>query len=576
MRAFGKLPLLALLLLPVMLLAQNADEAKIKQERRRLLIEQTLADLQNLKLGENRAIVFAKIGGLVWDADKKRARAFFQTAANELMNAQAVAEAAPKSSSYQNDLLIGSSTRPMVLNAIASRDAELALDLLARSRPAAVVKALTFSSVKDSKITNAGNSAYLVQNEINLEQSFYRMAADQNPEKAEKLLKESLSRSVSSETLNLLKKLAEKDPNSATELGSRIADKLIQAKFSKDGQADYQTLQAVIAFLNEFVAPGNSTAKPLKLDDGQMRQLSEKLISYFLGEGGSEAYYLAYSIMPIAEKLSPSSVESLKRVAKTSPRGDMGFPYDPDVQKLLSGETTPDQMLAEAKKYSSNWQRQIYQSAANKLVNAGNMSRAMEVLMENFSDDALEEALRNLNSQYANSLIGAGKFTEAEQLIDLMPESSRPSALINLANSLYPRNPSENKTLALAILNKARALAGERPETSNDMYPLMQIISAYANIEPVEAFRLYESLVPQMNELTDAAAVINGFQGGANIRDGEYVLNQGNSFGFYGADFSMLSTFSKSDFDRTVKLIDSFNRREVRISLKLQLIESLN
>ncbi|MEP6848672.1 MAG: hypothetical protein ABI999_07435 [Acidobacteriota bacterium] len=576
MRAFGKLPLLALLLLPVVLLAQNADEAKIKQERRRLLIEQTLADLQNLKLGENRAIVYAKIGSLVWDADQKRARAFFQTAVNELMNAQAVAEAAPKSSTYQNDLLMGSSTRPTVLNAVASRDAELALDLMARSRPAAVVKALTLSSGKDSKITNAGNSAYLAQNEINLEQTFYRMAADQNPEKAAKLLQESLSKSVSSETLNLLKKLAEKDPDSATELGSRIADKLIQAKFSKDGQADYQTLQAVIAFLNEFIAPGNSATKSLKLDEGQMHQLGEKLITYFLGEGGSEAYYLAYSIMPIAEKLSPSSVEALKRVAKTSPRGDMGFQYDPDVQKLLSGETTPDKMLAEAKKYSSNWQRQIYQSAASKLVNAGNMPRAMEVLKENFLDDALEEALRNLNSQYANSLISTGNFTEAEQLIDQMPESSRASSLVNLANSLYPRNPGENKTLALAILNKARTLTGERPETSNDMYPLMQIISAYANIEPSEAFRLYESLVPQMNELTDAAAVINGFQGGSNIREGEYVLNQGNSFGFYGADFSMLSTFSKSDFDRTVKLIDSFNRREVRISLKLQLIETLN
>ena len=107
------------------------------------------------------------------------------------------------------------------------------------------------------------------------------------------------------------------------------------------------------------------------------------------------------------------------------------------------------------------------------------------------------------------------------------------------------------------------------------MQNLTQIISSYGAIEPDEAFRLFEPLIPQMNELSDAAAVINGFQRNSNVKQGEYAMISGNSWGFYGADFSVLSRLSVKDFDRTLSLIDAFTRREIRVSLKLQLAEIL-
>jgi len=109
-----------------------------------------------------------------------------------------------------------------------------------------------------------------------------------------------------------------------------------------------------------------------------------------------------------------------------------------------------------------------------------------------------------------------------------------------------------------------------------EMENLMQIINTYISIEPSESFGIYESLVPQMNELSDAAAVINGFQSSGNgVRNGEFLLNQGNSFGYYGADYTPVRALAERDFQRTIGLIDSFTRREIRISLKLQLAEQL-
>jgi hypothetical protein len=563
---------------PVFVFAQNDDEAaKEKQHRQVLLLDQILKDLPNLKLGENRALVYAKLGNLVWRTDEKRARAFFQNSVNELINAQIAAEADKKNAAYQNDLITGQSTRSQILHTIAARDAELALEYLYKTRPAAVVKAFSATTVKNSKISNNyGNYDYLVQNETNLEQGFVRLAADQSPERAVKLLKESLKKGFSSETLNLLKKLHEKDAETANEMASEIIGKLIGSSFSKQNQVNHQNINVATYLLSEYIRQKPATEKTVKFDESQMRSLADKLISFHLQpNNGSGYYYNSYQILPIAEKLSPASVEPLKKLQKNNPRIGFHSDYDPEVSKLLNGETTAEQLLSEAKKFPVNSRRQIYHTAANKLAQQGNLSRATEILTDNFDDDALEEAIRNLNSQYSYTLMSAGRFEEAEAIIDGFPENTRVGALISLANSIYRKNQEENKSYAIAVLGKARALVSEKPEDTNEMQNLTQIISAYGEIEPAEAFQLFEPLIPQMNELSDAAAVINGFQRNSNVKQGEYAMISGNSWGFYGADFSILTRLSNKDFDRTLNLIDAFTRREIRVSFKLQLAENI-
>ena len=205
---------------------------------------------------------------------------------------------------------------------------------------------------------------------------------------------------------------------------------------------------------------------------------------------------------------------------------------DPEVSKLLSnGDTTPEMLLGAVSKVPLQSRSQIYQMAANKFAQQGNINRAAEVLNDNFSDDALEEMLRNLNSQYAYTLISAGKFAEAETLIDSLPENTRLNMLINLANAIYQKNPEENKSHAASVLGKARALIAYKPEDSNEMSMLMQIISAYSVIEPSEGFRIFESLTPQINELAEAAITIYGFQKSSNVKDGEFLMTTGDSLG---------------------------------------------
>jgi hypothetical protein len=548
------------------------DAAKEKQKRKDLLVEQILAEIPNLKLAENRALVYARVGGLEWNSDQARARSLFQAAIAELINAQTLAEANQARVSYQNELLTSGSTRPAILQAIAANDAELALSALVRTRPAAVAKAMMAPAAKTDKISNyAQNNNYVAQNELNMEQTFVRLAADQNPERAIKLLKDSLAKGPSNESLNLLKKLAEKDRSAAKEIGAQLVDKLIQANITVNNLPNYPNIQISIAYLNDFIAVQKQSEGIFA--DSQMQKLADKLVSYFRTNHGG---YMDYSIVTIAEKLSPAAAPQLKQHVNNGwNEGGLRPAYDPELSNLMnSSETPPDQLLSLVGKYPHSRQM-IVQNVANRFAQQGDVNRAAELIKDNFADDTLDEAMRNLNQQYANFLINQGRFIEAERVIDQFPENSRFSALISLATNIFQKDNAENKTYALAVVSKAIGLLPEKPVTSTDMSNFMQVIRAYSDIEPAEASRMYEGLVPQLNELIDGAAVINEFQGGGNVREGEFLLSQGYWINSYGVDVSAFRNLANKDFNGSIGLIDGFSRREIRISMKLDLASSL-
>jgi hypothetical protein len=311
------------------------------------------------------------------------------------------------------------------------------------------------------------------------------------------------------------------------------------------------------------------------LDVNQLRKLAETLIAFYLDPIRQQQYgYNLSSLIPIAEKLIPSAVERIGQVQQENTRrGYVDQSYE-EINKLLStNETSAEQLVAAARRFPVNSRGRIYETAASRYAAQGNVSAALQVLENNFSDQALEQARNNLNSHLFNQLQSQGKFAEAERLIDELPEPNRVYSLIGLANAAFSRNREGDRPYALALMAKARSLIPERPDTANEMSQLMQVVSAYAQMDTDEAMRLFVSIIPQFNELADAAIVLYAFQGNSSIRQGETLLWHGNSYGMH-FDHGLMARFAEKDFDRTMGLIDSFARREMRIMLKSYLVES--
>lgn len=561
-----------ILIAPLSLSAQKVDEAaKGRSERQVALIEATKAELQTLKLGENRAGLGVRLASLMWRTDAELARGMFLTAANELIDAQSQAESASRKTPGQQELLSGGSLRNQVLNTIAGNDAEMALALLVKTRPAGIARAIS-AQPESKKINLSGNYPYLVQNETAMEQRFLKLAADQNPERMITLLKTALAKGLTNETLSLLKKLHDKDPAEAKTSGAQIIDKLTGAKFSFTEPAGSQLAQYGITLVNDAMQRRDRADKSFRFEESQIKGLADKLIAFYLG---AQTGYLNHSIIAIAEKYSSANVEKFKEMSKnTRYRGD--FFQDPEVQALIKPETSATEVLAAAKKATTQNRHVLFDNAINKLTQQGNLDAVAEVIADNYEGEALDNAMNNVRSQQASRLTNEGRFAEAELIIDQLPENARNQQLLNLANSIYHKDRVENKTYATALIGKVHTSLAERPENSGDMSNYMQVINAYANIESDEAFRMFEQLIPQVNNLADAAAVLNPFQGNGNVRNGEFVVSNGLSYGNFGFDLGVMSRFAQKNFDQTIRLIEMFSRPETRISLRLQIAESLN
>ena len=573
--------LLVVLFSACALLAQDPgrdrEAEKLKAERRAKVIEAIMRDAAQLKLPENRALVSAKLGAVIWKDDTERGIALFRVAIGGLIAAQGAAEANKNPNQQYYDLINSQSLRPLILNSIASVDAELALEGFYRSRPAAIQKALASATSRGKISYSSANYAYLAQQEINLEQRLIRMISEQKPERAIAILKENIKKHLSGETLAMLKKVWEKEPGTGNELANEVVDRLISKAFFEgtNNQVNYELVNLSNSILSEYVRERSPEEKYIAFDESRMRSLAGKVISAYVERGGAMGYIPLQQLEPIAKRFSPGSYEQLKKVAENSSNfGRHGLQADDaEYTKLMNSNPTAETLISEAKKFPLEKRSAIYCGAANKLTEAGQYERAVALLNDNFDDDALENAISSLNWYYAQHLVNRGEFDAAESMMMEFNESNRISALSSLATTIYSRNPEENRSRANGILQRVRSLLPERPDTNNELSQLLQLISTMANIEPAEAFRNFEPAVGQINEVTEAWAVVNGFQGGGNLRQGEYLMSGGFNFGVY-VDPSIFRTLAQKDFVRTMALVDGFSRREMRILTLIGLLES--
>lgn len=557
---------------------QKIDPAKEAEKlaKQVTLAEQALADAQGLRLGENRAFVFAKAGALVWKSDKKAAQEMFQRSVNELGTAQMNAEAEEnRKANFQSDMRIIQMVRPRILGTIGERDAEFALDAMYRTRTAWIQKALSIAAeaATTTRIADLnGISIQFARVESNLEQRLMRLAAEQNPERAAKQLQDTIRKGLSLETLALLKRLYLKEPELATSLAAEVLDKLQSASFTPN-PSDPTIVWLAFAILNDSLRVPNPNLKEIRFDEAVLRSLAGKLINQAMSPDRNARYNAGMfpQLIKIAEKYSPLSVATLKKLQKVNgPPGIDGL-QDTDSRRLAT--MSAPQLIAEAKKLPIESRTPIYQNAANKMSQSGDYNGAVELLNANFSGQALEHAVNGLNWYYAAHLMNQAKWAEAERLIDQFPENNRRSALITLATTAFAKDPVENKTYALSVLSKVRGMMPDRPSDQTEMSQIMQLAATYAGIEPDEAFNTFDPMMPMLNELADANAVVQAFQNHGGVKMGEFVIIHGGNWGFQ-FDPNLLRSLAKADLDRTTKLIDRLTRREMRIWLKLELAEN--
>lgn len=547
-----------LLLFPLVALAQDSEQAKTPEQLRResKLIEQVLADAAQLKLPENRAFAMAQAAAFLCQTDQNRARELFHRSVAELITAQTEVSEITKNTYAFGQLIYGQTPRLNILDAVSRCDPELALEFLTKTRPPKIARLMI-------ERTDPSQQSY-INNEISNEQRFINLVAARNPQRAIELLRESLKKGVTYETLPLLKKVQQTDEKTAGKLTEETFQKLIEAKLTGN---DYPIISAIHYFLNEFGRTKTQNEKQLEVSETSLRNLVDKISAYWL-ENSNNIYSAETDGFKLVEKYFPGrAVQIRKKIEQNPPQKE----YQ-EYNRLVSGNSSPEEMIKRAEGFQI-YRTSIYGTAARKLADAGQVSQAVEMIRSKFSDDEADNQISSLYYNLAFGEMSKGNFDEAERLIDQIPtEATRFSGWLQLARQVFNKNPEENQKRASAILERARNLIDVHELTQIQINSLVEIAGAYSEIEPERAFQTLEGIVSTLNEYADAYAVVSSFRNEQMQRNGEFQISMSGGFLGTGNLGTVLAALREKDFDRTMRLIDGFRRPELRLGLKLEMI----
>ena len=561
----------------------NTEKEKAQKELEKRVLEmldQAVSDAASLKLPQNRAIVYAIAGDLYWKFDEKRARELFRNSANDILVANLEAE---KDKKADDDPYAGvfefDNVRNDILPLVAKHDADLALELLVQTRSTKIAEALAKATQPNAKqgsgMLNFNPEQYRVRQEIALEQQFAVLAAEQNPDKAIKLIKDSLAKGVSWNVMPLLQKINQKDEKKASALADDVIKKLVDTDLTKKNE----DLGAAIQFLQYATnpnAPKTGKEKLFKFTDAQLKDLAEKLVNTFLQSSNSLEMTMGMSrAMASLEKIVPTKVSLLKQkqaeALKNLPPEVKRFQQQ---EKLWNPNSTPEEILAELPKLNEYERTSAFESLTRKISQIEDEARAKKLIEQIPDEKARERAGEQYESAKISRTAKDGKLDEAKKLIgNLSKKKTQIQKLVALAMEFHKKDTEKDRETAVALMKDAKALANEFPEDEDELNDLMEIVKGYAVVNPDEAFRIFDPIVDQINDFVQASAILSKYnKRNRNFKKGELLMKV-NGYSWDGLllfrYINQIQLLGKADLNRMSLFSDKFTRNDARTIVKL-------
>ena len=424
-------------------------------------------------------------------------------------------------------------------------------------------------------IRNGSKVNINIQNEIALEQSFAVLAAEQNPDKAIKLIKDSLAKGISWNVLPLLQKLYKKDEKKATQLADDVISKIVDTDLTRKKD----DLSAAIRFLQYATNPNASKEtkeKLFKFTDSQLKKLADKIADTFLQPSNSLDTTMAMTqAIPSLEKFLPEKIGILKqKQAETMKNMPPEVKRFQQQEKIWSQNSTPEDILAELPKLNEYERISAYQSINNKLGQMDDEARAKKIIEQIPDEKARADANEKFESGKISRLAKDGKLDEAKKLIgNLGKKKTQIQKLVSLALEFQKKATEKDHETAVGLMKDAKTLANEYPEDEDELNDLMEIVKGYATVNGVEAFRIFDPIVDQINEFVQASAILSKYnKRDRNFKKAELMMKvNGNTYNglMLFRYIPQIQLLGKADLNRMITLSDKFQRNDARIIVKL-------
>jgi hypothetical protein len=600
--------------------SQQQQEEKAKLEKKAItLLEQVVSESQGLKLPENKIRVNIVAGDLLWDKNAARARGLFNDAGT--MISQVAVEL---DRTDRDDIQTFNQLRQELVLTAGRHDGELAYQLMRSTQPP--------QQPQNTNVMNArGNARFMFDQPDNLEQRLLAVIATSDPKFAYQKAMESLDKGEFPNGIgNILVQLQTKDEDAY----KKLTDKTMNRLGSDNLLANRQATSLAIALLfpgprpsdNATATPAASTANATATNNAtaatgmnsrQAAVLTETAY-HDLMDNAVGAALSATSMGPITnmqrgggpqrvmrgpqgqqQQTQPDEAQVRQNNARTLllslqtmlPQIDQYLPERSAAvrQKLTDFGMNNDQManmgnqmramqqgssdalLTAASTAPQPMQARMYQQAARRAIDEGNIDRAVDIATNHLDENGRAAIMQAVDFKKLTTTASPEKMNEIKQKLAALPsDSDRIKYLIDLANATQKDNPK----LALRFLEDARGLVSKRALNYRDFEDQLKVADAYAAVDPKRSFEIIDAGIAEVNELLNAATVLNGFEVDI-FRDGELSSRSDSDLVRMVARFgSQIAALAKVDFDGARATADKFQMPEARMTARLSIVQN--
>lgn len=523
------------------------DDVAENQQKALKLLESLAGDVSNLRSPENRARIGSNIADLLWDHDEKRARSMFAAAADDLK--AAFTNIDPDELSHDETLMVFAFLRSNVITRIAKHDPELALDFLQATRPTLYTKVPDHMKGMDRAV----------------ELQLAGQVAAKNPELALKIGRQSLARGLFPDLLPTLTQIHAKNKDAARGFYTEVVNKLKETNLLQENRA----LDVALNLVRSFPPPA--------ADEQSYRELIDILLSSALANGCASAegdstpdYFCTQigTVSPQMEKYYATRAAPLRRWAP-----DEQSAADSEFYRVSDSleQGSLDEVMAQAQKYPQMRDR-IYWIAMKKAIALGDFDKARQIVADTQNEEQRSYMLLELEGQQTWQSMSAEKLTEVQHYLNDIPsKDERVQYLLAVANRISGKNRKE----ALVLVDQAAQIIDSSRPGKEQLFGQILLAMSYCALKNDRGFAIMESLIPKLNELVAAGAVLDRVDNDY-LQEGEWSMTgRGNLGGMLTALAQNAGYFAWSDFDRAVRLAGQFERPELRLMALSKLAQAI-
>lgn len=513
------------------------------------LLESVAEQLGSLRSAENRARIGSNVADSLWDHDQKRSRNIFAAIQEDIK--AGFNDADSDHSAHMRTLMVFAQLRSEIIDRIAKRDPELALEFL-QATVMPVEPELPYE---------------MREHENKLALRLARQSASRNPQLALKLGRQMLSKGLSADLLPVLYQLQRTDDSTSRTFHRNIVDKIKTTNLMRNWD-----LELAVQLVRSF--------QPPQADEEVYRDLIDVVLTTALASGcgnaertnSQQACYIVGSVFSRIERYYPVRAAPLKRWAQWAGDGQGIYAADGWAQvNEVTQNGSVDEILSLRTKYPA-LQDQIYWSAVMKALNSGEVARARQIASDAPDPESRRTMIAQIDRAQMRASVDADKLALIQQELGRMRrDEERIQLLLFVASSIG----ASDRKAALGLVNQAAEIVNSMKPGRTQLEGQLALATVYCSLNSDRGFTIMESLLPRLNELVAAATTLDRVENNY-FSDGEWNMS---SNGAVGALLTRLAhnagSFARMDFDRSVALANQFERYEIRLMAQLKIAQSV-